>query len=109
MLTRKPIRRKPRGPNRAGSNVAHLLEIKTRPCCVCGAQWPPVAILAHHITGAGMSQKTPDNWAIPLCWTCHTDLHNFKGFFKDWSRQYRKAWELGLSIKHRPTKEPDNE
>ncbi len=45
-------------------------------CLSCSSP-PPVH--AHHIRYAeehGIGRKVGDNWTVPLCWVCHTELHN---------------------------------
>lgn len=49
--------------------------VKTLPCCACGDK----ADDPHHPHGAGfkgMGTKVPDYWCIPLCRTCHDELHH---------------------------------
>lgn len=51
----------------------YLKSLRGSPCLVCrrGGE-------AHHLMraeGRGMSLRTGDNWAVPLCHTCHMDLH----------------------------------
>lgn len=48
--------------------------VKTLPCCGCDAP----ADDPHHLHGRGfkgMATKTPDYFTIPLCRTCHDNLH----------------------------------
>ncbi len=49
--------------------------VKTQPCCACGA----TADDPHHIIGhglGGMGTKPCDYLTIPLCRTCHRNLHD---------------------------------
>lgn len=49
--------------------------VKTQPCCSCGAR----ADDPHHIIGhglGGMGTKPSDYLTIPLCRTCHRNLHD---------------------------------
>ncbi|MEL5710154.1 DUF968 domain-containing protein [Serratia bockelmannii] len=49
--------------------------VKTQPCCSCGAR----ADDPHHIIGhgfSGMATKPCDYLTIPLCRTCHRNLHD---------------------------------
>jgi len=49
--------------------------VKTQPCCGCGAR----ADDPHHIIGhglGGMGTKPSDYLTIPLCRTCHRNLHD---------------------------------
>lgn len=53
---------------------AYLKTVRGRQCLAC---MRPEAS-AHHLTFAqerGMSLRTGDNWAVPLCHRCHMDLH----------------------------------
>lgn len=48
--------------------------VKTLPCCGCHAP----ADDPHHMHSRGykgMGTKVPDYWTIPLCRTCHDNLH----------------------------------
>lgn len=49
--------------------------VKTQPCCACGARSDD----PHHIIGhglGGMGTKPSDYLTIPLCRTCHRNLHD---------------------------------
>ena len=53
----------------------HLKKVSELSCMVCGVQGKTQA---HHLlrTGEhGMALKSGDNWAVPLCFHCHNDLH----------------------------------
>ena len=55
--------------------------VRGKPCLICGTGGE-----AHHIMFAerrGMGQKVGDNWVVPLCHSCHMDLHSF-GDEKSW-------------------------
>lgn len=64
----------------------HLRWIKKLPCLVCG-NWN--GNHAHHLlTGVtrGMGMKAADEFTIPLCMNCHSQLHlrgNERAFFGD--------------------------
>ena len=45
-------------------NARYLSWIRTQPCCVCGSRR---GIEASHTGPHGLSQKSPDSSAIPLC------------------------------------------
>lgn len=52
----------------------YLAHVRTYACLKCQSPWPS----AHHVTYAqtkGMSLKVGDEWAVPLCHTCHMHLH----------------------------------
>lgn len=54
----------------------YLRTVRGRPCLICGR---PEAS-AHHLMFAqdrGMSLKTGDQWAVPLCHACHMKLHRY--------------------------------
>jgi hypothetical protein len=60
---------------RAGNDPRHLANVRQLPCLTCpeGA-WSSYETQAHHLmrTGErGLSLKSPDKWAVPLCWACH--------------------------------------
>ena len=53
---------------------AYLRHVRQTPCLACRSPYPS----AHHLQrvgGKGMALKTDDKWAVPLCHTCHMDLH----------------------------------
>lgn len=62
--------------------------VKTLPCRNCGAVFE---IDPHHLTSLGLmggaGTKAPDTMVMPLCRTCHTDMHD-KGDY----RQYQWEW-----------------
>ena len=51
----------------------YLKWIRTQPCCHC---LHPETV-AHHAIGfdGGMGTKAGDHFAVPLCQTCHNQLH----------------------------------
>jgi hypothetical protein len=56
----------------------HLKKIRELSCCICNL--PPRSD-PHHITYAekrGFGQKVGDNFTVPLCRICHTELHNYQ-------------------------------
>lgn len=71
-------------------NPRYLDWIRSLPCSVCDAKPPGHA---HHSTGAGMGQKSPDLEAIPLCFKHHREFHEGKGVFEYWTRHYRRMWQ----------------
>ena len=49
----------------------------------CGS---PLDVQAHHLRHAerrGISRKTADNWAVPLCHMCHMSCHT-RGAEAEW-------------------------
>lgn len=49
----------------------HLAQVRTLPCCACGA-WP---VEAHHIRIGTMGRKASDLETIPLCPRHHNEQH----------------------------------
>lgn len=73
------------------TRLRHYLSwVKEQPCVVCGNP----ASDAHHLIGHGrgsMGSKGSDLTAIPLCRTCHTDLHDHG--YKTWERAHGSQWD----------------
>ncbi len=68
-------------------NKKHLKHVRTLPCVVCFNN----DTVAHHIRtpwSSGMGIKSPDIMTLPLCVSCHAELHQM-GENRFW---------LGLSI-----------
>lgn len=66
----------PQPKNKPLRSKKHLDWIRNMPCAVCCA--PPPSD-PHHITNTGqggMGTKPGDDFTIPLCRVCHTELHN---------------------------------
>ncbi len=66
----------------------HLSNVRHMPCCCCGAAAPSQP---HHLLRGvprGMGLKASDCWVIPLCYMCHSDLHDREGneieFLQSW-------------------------
>ena len=58
----------------------YLEYVRTRPCIICGIQHRSEA---HHLKDmrlCGMSQKSPDWAAMPLCHKCHMNIAHGTGF-----------------------------
>jgi len=53
----------------------YLNTLRGSPCLVCrrGAE----AHHLQHVGERGIGMKSGDNFAVPLCRTCHTELHRF--------------------------------
>jgi hypothetical protein len=87
----KPRRATPRRSSRV-RDVAFMAFVRTLPCC---APWLPrctAAAEAHHAGARGISQKSSDTEAIPLCRTHHSDWHDCRGVFAGWSKESRTEW-----------------
>ncbi len=100
-LKRSRFKQKPHKPNPAGHDPAHLAWIRSQPCCMCGFDFRGM-IDAHHSTvGRGLSRKTSDREAMPLCTWCHRDFHNARGGFDGWTKATRKVWQLSMVSRYR--------
>lgn len=65
-------------------------------CCQCGTA-PPSEV--HHSThGRGMSQRTHDSKAMPLCSECHRAFHSANGFCKGWDKAKRNQWQTDMGM-----------
>jgi hypothetical protein len=87
----------------AGEDPAHLRKLRHLPCAV--VQCLRKAEDAHHPTGTrlrGMSQKSHDHDAIPMCHRCHMDFHAARGFFKHMKKQERREWQDTMSARYCP-------
>lgn len=65
-------------PQREGMSESHLSMVRRCPCLICG-RYP---CDAHHLlrTGEhGMSRKSSDRWAVPLCGTVRGAWAHHKG------------------------------
>ena len=74
-------------PHKPYRNKAYLKWLQTKPCCLCGKiDGEP----AHHIRrsywGAGMSQKSHDYVAVPICLNCDDKVHNAKLYIENEDR-----------------------
>lgn len=77
----------------------YLAWIRKQPCCNgCG---PAVA---HHIIGtgflSGVGMKAGDNYAMPLCQECHSEMHSIRALLPiQWefiARTIGRALEEGI-------------
>lgn len=68
----------------------YLQWIRKQPCCACDKAAPSHA---HHVTGAGLALKAHDRDTMPVCPSCHDDLHRFAGRFEGFSRADRATWQ----------------
>jgi len=55
----------------------YLAYVRTLPCCVCNKPGPSEP---HHIKGvggfSGAGLKAPDYASMPMCATCHREMHD---------------------------------
>lgn len=99
-LRRTKMKRSKRRPNPAGSDPAHLAWIRSQPCCWCGIS---TAIEAHHSTvGRGLSRKSGDREAMPLCWMHHAQFHCHTGPFAGWTKAQRRAFQNEMVSRYAP-------
>lgn len=53
----------------------HLRYVASQPCMLCEG----IEVQAHHLLRVdnikGMGTKSGDNWTVPLCVVCHSNLH----------------------------------
>jgi hypothetical protein len=89
----------------AGEDPTHLARIRAERCAVASACWGRIE--AHHPThGRGLSQRSHDHEAIPLCMRHHSDFHKARGYFFGWHKQARQDWQRRQSAIYRPKKNP---
>lgn len=70
-------------PKREGMDAKHLVNVRGCPCAACGTgstalERIQAGIQAHHLLRTderGLSRKSSDRWAIPLCFLHHNELH----------------------------------
>ncbi len=86
----------------AGEDPKHLEWIRSCPCCAPGCGRMPCE--AHHHTGRrGVSQKTTDHDAMPLCERCHIPgFHKGGPPFHAWDFERRRAWQDRMVELYRP-------
>lgn len=54
---------------------AYLKTVRGKPCLICGNTGS-----AHHVSMGqerGVALRVGDNWTVPLCHTCHMELHHY--------------------------------
>ena len=75
---------------------AYLDWVKQQPCCVCNKPGED----PHHINmqGKGMGSKQPDWATIPLCRSCHDELHQHRWDERNVSQVELSFWTLGKAI-----------
>lgn len=76
-------------PERERSNT-YLSYIRSRACCVCGEH--PAE--PHHIDRGGVGTKGSDYHTIPVCRSCHDEIHTVgqKTYWQDYS-----PWEIAAT------------
>jgi hypothetical protein len=70
-----------RPKHKAIRNQAYLGSVRGKPCLICHMTGE-----AHHVNFAeprGINLKVGDNWVVPLCHSCHMELHHY-GAEKTW-------------------------
>jgi hypothetical protein len=68
-LTERPVTPK---PEKAAPNERYLAAVRKLRCVICHRQ----PCEAHHpIYGRHSQARVADEMAIPLCWSCHRELH----------------------------------
>ncbi len=93
---------KRRGPKRTDA-PQHLAYLRTLPCCLGHLYACSDAVQPHHSTvNKGMSLRTSDLDAFPLCAKHHRAFHDHAGHFAGWSKDERKSWQLEMSGRYRP-------
>lgn len=82
---RDPNWRLKRGPRwqdkRPGVDPEHVANLSQLPCPTCSTR--KFKVVCHHLRyGSAVGQrgvgfKATDMWGVPLCWSCHSDLHRY--------------------------------
>lgn len=69
----------------------YLRWVASLPCARCKSER---SVQAHHFKGtggmSGTALKAPDHWTMPLCSTCHDELHRSMSK-REYSQQYEWA------------------
>lgn len=105
-ITRKTALRRTRfkrGPKKARptDDPVHLALLRSMPCCVPDCR-SKTRVQAHHSTvGRGLSRKSPDREAFPLCWYHHRCFHDAADFFDGWTKERRREFQRELSQHYR--------
>ena len=83
-LTGRPVRPKEGKPAR---NRKHMERVARLPCVICRA-WP---VQVHHCIHGRFSQmRARDEMTIPLCKSCHDELHAGK---ETWAEKHGRDFE----------------
>lgn len=57
---------------------SYLKSVRQHPCLLCKRPSDDAHHLRHAEGGlSGFARKVGDQWAVPLCRTCHNELHTF--------------------------------
>lgn len=72
-------KREPKWKTRDGMDSEHLENIRQLPCATCSdRRWK---VHAHHlryggaVSQRGIGRKAPDAFAVPVCFLCHSSVH----------------------------------
>ena len=113
MLKRKtPLRRSrmKRSRPKPTDHPEHLAKLRKMGCCLdLDTYWNGHAcrgkIVPHHprdlAMGTGMSLKSSDLDAFPLCTKHHDEFHAGNGYFTFWSKAQKKEWQRQWSAHYR--------
>ena len=78
--------------------------IRSQACCAPGDRhaFPCLGqVCTHHDTqDRGLSRKSPDDRAMPLCCGCHDAFHTLSGRFKGWTRDQLRVWQTAMVKKY---------
>lgn len=86
----------------AGEDPGYLAWLRAGPCCLAGKHPCNGPVQAHHNTsGRGMSQKSSDKRAFPLCMWHHRTFHDLTGYFRGWLKAQIREWQDGHSASYR--------
>lgn len=91
----------------AGEDKQYIRFIRNRPCSAQSSRCRG-DIVPHHATvvppgwrNRGKAQRNQDYLAIALCWLHHIDFHSLSGFFKGWTYEELRAWQLAqIDVNH---------
>jgi hypothetical protein len=73
----------------ANEDRDYLRWIAAHPCAMCGAASGPPHHPRHDV---GLGLRAHDHRAVPLCHSCHEELHRLNGHFAGWSRDKLRSW-----------------
>lgn len=74
----------------ANEDPDYLAWVRSFPCAVCRRR-PTTA--HHHTGGRGLGQRAHDHKTIALCFVCHDDFHQARGFFRGMAKRERREWQ----------------
>jgi hypothetical protein len=85
----------------AGDDPGYLAWLRASPCALAGRHPCAGPVQAHHSThGRGMSQRTSDRSAFPLCAFHHRTFHDLCGYFNGWVKTQRQQWQDDAVFKY---------